>query len=246
MKMNNEISKYLNGEMDAESEKMFEQKLHNDKNLRNEFELQKEIQNAIGEEDIMELREKLEEYEPSARPGKKFRLKWPDVLAAAGFVTLLIGIGMLWIYYSQITNTDELYARYFEPYPSIYSQRSVDEDSKHGILKKEAFLAYEKENWDKAKNHFDELFLLQPENAEIAFYTGILELKLNNTHKAIKRFRILLEKDDPLLEDQTIWYIALAHLKEGNVDKSVEYLKKIVKDDMANKEKASKLLRRIE
>ena len=246
MEMNKEISKYLGGEMDAQSEKEFEQKLLNDKDLRNEFELQKGIQNALSEEDVMELRDDLEQYEPPAKGGKKNQLRWSDSLAAAAFITLLIGIGMLWIYHSQITKPDELYASYFEPYPSIYSQRSVNKDSEQGTLKRKAFLAYEKENWEKAIDHFDKLLLLQPEKAEYAFYAAILDLKLNNAYRAIKRFQTVLKKEDPLLEDQTIWYIALAYLKEGNVEESEEYLQQIIKEDMANKEKASKLLRRIE
>ena len=246
MEMNKEISKYLSGEMDAQTEKEFEQKLSNNTALRNEYELHKEIQNALGEEDIMELREKLGEYGPSTRQKKRFRLKWGDALTAAALVTLFIGIGMLWMYHSQITNPDELYASYFEPYPGIYSQRSIDADSESGTLKQKAFLAYEQENWEKAQNHFDELLLLQPEKAEYDFYAGMLDLKLNDTPEAINHFHTVLDKADPLLEDQTIWYIALAHLKEKNIEKSVEYLQKIVKEDLANKKKAMKLLRRIE
>jgi len=246
MEMNKEISKYLSGEMDAQSEKAFEQRLHNDKDLRNEFELHKEIQNALSEEDIMELREKLEEFGPSSQSKKKFRLKWGDALAVAALVTVFIGIGMLWIYHSQITNPDELYASYFEPYPSIYSQRSIEAESESGNLKQKAFLAYEKESWRKAQDHFDKLLLLQPEKTEYVFYSGILDLKLNETHKAINHFRTVLNKKDPLLEDQIIWYIALAYLKEENIEKSTEYLQKIVNEDMINKEKALKLLRRIE
>ena len=246
MEMNKEISKYLSGEMDAQTEKEFEQKLQNDKDLRNELELHKEIQNALGEEDIMELREKLEEYAPSARKKKRFRLKWADALTAAALVALLVGIGMLWMYHSKITNPNDLYASYFEPYPSIYSQRSIDAESEVGTLKRKAFLAYEGENWEKAQNHFNKLLLLQPEKTEYAFYSGMLDMELNKTRNAIKHFRTVLDKDDPLLEDQAIWYIALAHLREGNLEKSVEYLQQIVKEDMANKEKALKLLRRIE
>ena len=246
MEMNKEISKYLSGEMDAQSEKAFEQKLSNDKDLRNEYELHKEIQNALGEEDIMELREKLGEYGPSSRSKKIFRLKWGDALAAAAMVTLLIGIGMLWIYHSQITNPDELYASYFEPYPSIYSQRSIDADSETGTLKRKAFIAYEQESWEKAQDHFDKLLLLQPEKTEYVFYAGMLDLKLNDTHNAINHFRVVLDKEDPLLEDQTLWYIALAHLREENIEKSIEYLQKIINEDLVNKKKASKLLRRIE
>jgi len=246
MEKNKEISKYLNGEMDAQTEKEFEQKLNNDKALRNEYELHKEIQNALGEEDIIELREKLDAYRPSARPKNRLRLKWSDALSAAALVTLFIGIGMLWMYHSQITNPDELYASYFEPYPGIYSQRSIDVDSESGSLKRKAFLAYEEESWEKAQDHFDQLLLLQPGKTEYVFYAGMLDLKLNDTHKAIDHFRTVLDKANPFFEDQAIWYIALAYLKEENIEKSVEYLQKIVNEDLANKKKATKLLRRIE
>ena len=246
MEMNKKITKYLNGEMDAQTEKVFEQELRNNKDLRSEYELHNEIQNALGEEDIMELRERLEEYGTSGKTKKKKSLKWADSLTAAALTALFIGVGILWIYHSQITNSDELYANYFEPYPSIYSQRSIDVESESGTLKRKAFLAYEKENWRKAQDHFNELLLLQPENTEYAFYGGMLDLKLDKSNEAIKHFRTVLHKEELLLEDQAIWYIALAHLKEENIEKSIEYLQEIVREDLANKDKALKLLRRIE
>jgi len=246
MEMNKEICRYLSGEMDAQSEKDFEQKLRHDEELRKEFELRKEIQNAVGEDDVMDLRERLSQYDTSETGKKRIRAKKVNTLTAAAFISLIIGIGMLWIYHFQMTNPNELFSANFEPYPSIYSQRIVETDTEKGTLKEKAFLAYEMENWEEARGHFDKLLRLQPENPEYAFYGGVVELKLNDARKAIKRFRLVLEQDKTLLKEQTIWYIALAHLKLGNVDRTAEYLQKIINEDMTNKEKALELLRKIE
>jgi tetratricopeptide (TPR) repeat protein len=243
---NKEIEKYLMGEMDPQSEKEFEKRLKEDNDLKEEYELQKEIENAVGEEDIMNLRGQLETYAPSEVSKRKFHIYRAELLSIAAGLTLFIGVGLLMMFHSQLTQPEDLYNSYFEAYPSIYSQRSVSQNSDIGEVKQKAFLAYEKENWQEAKQHFTQLLQNNPENAEYSFYMGVLNLKLDHPDLALKNFQRILEKEDPLFEDQSIWYSALGYLKKGNIKESVFHLNKIVREDMAHKEKASELLKKLE
>jgi hypothetical protein len=241
---NKDIDKYLTGQMDPQSEKEFERKLKEDNELKKEFELHKEINNAIQEDEIIELRDKLEDN-GSGKTKRKIRLNRSDLLSIAASFTLFIAVGLLMLFHSQLTNPDDLYASYFEPYPSIYSQRAVGGNTSLGQIKEKAFLTYEKENWNDSKSYFSELLEKNPGNIEYTFYLGVLNLKLDNTNKALEQFQTILQKDDPLFEDQATWYLALGYLKQDDIEKSVYYLNRILREDMANKEKASELIKKL-
>jgi tetratricopeptide (TPR) repeat protein len=243
---NKDIHKYLMGEMDQQSKNEFERKLEEDDKLRNEYELHKEIKDAVQEDEVMELRDQLEELGHSVKTERKFNLKRSDLFAIAASFTLFIGIGLLMLFHNQLTHPDDLYASYFETYPSIYSQRSVGGDSPLGIIKEKAFLAYEKENWDESRSYFRQLFEKNPEKVEYPFYLGVINLKLDNPDDAIEQFQTILENKNPLFEDQAIWYMALGYLKKNNIERSVHYLNRIISEDMANKEKASELINKLE
>jgi len=243
---NKDIHRYLMGEMDAQSEKEFERKLNEDDELKKEYELQKEIKSAVQEDDIMELREQLEDLGHSEKSKRKIHLNRSDILSIAASITLFIGVGLLMLFHNQRTYPDDLYASYFEPYPNIYSQRSVGGNSSPGETKKKAFLAYEQENWRESKSYFNELLEKNPDNVEYTFYLGVLNLKLDNPDKAIEQFQTILQKNDPLFKGQTTWYIALGYLRKSNIDKSAYFLNKIIREDMANKGKASELIKKLE
>ena len=241
---NKDIDKYLNGQMNPQSEKEFERKLKEDKQLKKEFELHKEINYAIQEDEIIELRDKLEDCS-SGKSKRKIRLNRTDLLSIAASLTLFLAVGLLMLFHNQLTDPDDLYASYFEPYPSIYSQRSVGGNTSLGKIKEKAFLTYEKENWRDSKSYFSELLEKHPGNIEYTFYLGVLNLKLDKTNKALEQFQGILQKDDPLFEGQANWYLALSYLKNGDIEESAYYLDRIIREDMANKEKASELIKKL-
>lgn len=245
MNNNDLICKYLLGGMDADSEREFAQELKNNPELHKEYEFQKEVAEAITEDDIMELRGELESIESSRRKGLKLHLTNIQKFTAAASITLFLGLGLLWLYIGQITNPQELYASYFQTYPNIHSQRSVNKDAQTERLERVAFQAYEEKNWTVAVSLFNELIDASPENTTYVFYGGIVNLKQEKPEQAISHFKEVLQEQDNLLASQANWYIALAYLKTGNINQVKYYLDKIITANMDRKEEAKELLQKL-
>jgi len=242
-----QIFKYLEGKLNKQEKEQFEKELEKNSVLKREYHLQKDIMRAVSEEEVMNLREKLQDI--TSKGDEKnvltIRTGLRKVMALAAGILLLVGVAS-WYYFTQMyTNPYKLYAQYYEPYENIYSSRSLEVTFADESVVRDAFLAYETESWKKAEEYFDRLLAENSPKINILFYAGIVKLEQDKNAQAIGLFKEVIGKENPLFTEQACWYTALAYLKIDKTEEARYYLNLIIEKGMSKQEEAKSILKKI-
>jgi tetratricopeptide (TPR) repeat protein len=156
---------------------------------------------------------------------------------AAAVLLVLIALGSYFIFHW--SPTGDLFQKYFEPYPNILAMK--------GDVKTElstALLYYEVRDWDSAILLFQKVLTNDQNNYSAMFYLGNALLANGKSDQAI----YWLDKayaSDLNLSNQIKWYLALAHLAEGDRSNALNHLNSLIESDNFYRSKAKKLLKQI-
>lgn len=207
------IDKFLWKQMTPEENEIFLNDLKNDAILRKEAQMTALMIQDLQERQAQRDAEIIEEVLASKKKDKIIRMVRYTLSLAAMFV-LIFGAITLW---NRQSDTDALFAQYYTTYDSTLARGGDDE-----AIKKELAELY---------NKIGEKIDLAPIITRLqALYDGI---QANNDEYA----------DYSYYENDIAWYLALAYIKDHNVEKAKEILKPLADND--NKE-AKKLLTEIE
>lgn len=238
------ICRYLDNELNEKEKRAFEQRLEKEEDLRKEFEFQRDLKESLMEDEVMQLRDKLDKINTEKHNTQIFRVRRVILYAAAALVIVMVTVGT-WFYVNQLSKgPEELYTEYYSAYENIYSIRSgegMNEDNYN--LMRNAMDAYEQKDWEAAERYFKMLLEKESNNVFVNFYTGIVYLEQQNAQEAIKMFKTVIDDRENLLREQAYWYTALAYLKKEDVESARKCLEKIVDKEMTKTEEAGKLLR---
>lgn len=171
-------------------------------------------------------------------PVKITRPRWIYAVAA------VLVLGLLTLFYSRWgqSKSEILFNRYFEPYPSTL--RIVRGNTTTSTLK-QAVHWYERKEYKKALPGLEEMLKTEPSNPFLHFYTGMSFLCLDRPEKAIPHFRTVLAlKEHPFLEPAS-WYLGLAFLKEGEMNKAKSIFQDIASSQNAFREESENLLQKM-
>ncbi len=240
----NEIEEYLDNSLSKEELNLFEQDLLSDETLQDELNLHEEVNAAIMEQDVVDLREKLQTIGEKHRKREDIKTiifnRWNMV--AASFILFFTLGGYLFFNNRPYTN-DQIYKTYFEPYGIIGTTRSSDADN--GSLMSEALKNYEAKNYRTAAALFQQILRKDSTNITGNFYSGISNLEINRYINANKNFNRVISHNDNLFIEQSEWYLGFCHLMNGNRTKAIHQFTVIANKDGFYKDKAAKILKRI-
>ncbi|NRA93443.1 MAG: tetratricopeptide repeat protein [Psychroserpens sp.] len=211
------ISKHFRGELNKEEQLEFNRLRTNDLDFNKELVFQKNLHVVISKTEQELTKEKLREIERDYK-GSSFKFRYGVVASAL----ILIGFSWLWLRNSAI-DTADLFESYYQPYRNVV-QPIVRSDNRND-LRLQAFEAYENGSYDSALNYFNEILEVSLDS-DILFYRAMTELQLGNTKNAIKTFESIPDISSRL-EAQYYWYLALAHLKDNNIEQTKQHLKKL-------------------
>lgn len=209
------IEKYFNNELDEAELKAFETRLEEDASFAKEVEL---FEVAMKGLDKAALKERLKEFHdeliPQNRHERSRRWYLPGIAAS---LALVIFAGY-WIFF-QPTDTNTLFNDYFEPYKDITNVRSSESDEFRS-----AMTYYGQGKYLEAIEQLGP-FVQQPEYADKAiFYLGICHLAAGQEDEAIVHLSVAVEGK---FYQQARWFLALSHLKSGDLAQMTEHLKRI-------------------
>ncbi len=242
--MNDLISKYLDGEMTVREQLRFEELLRTDSALRQEFMLQKRVEDALAEDDVMSLRNNLEQI---MKPGFSKRKLRPVIYSAfVAVIVLFIVVGVKFLIPHQEPNGEQLFDSYYEKYPSSLNVRSGAEASSKESLTHKAFDCYEQQQLSKAKKYFTELLRDDKSNHRAMFYLAITNIELGDFIHAEKYLQRLVNHSNHIFWEQSNWYLALLYLKQQKYDKAKLSLRTIVDERLSYTSKAEELLKQID
>lgn len=233
------IDKYLNGKMSVREQTEFEDILRKNSNLMNEYLLRRDLNNAIAEDDIMDLRDHLEEIINSKpeHTTKQINIRLITSIAAL-FVGLII-VSVIFLNKSTFDNT-QTFNKYYQKYPSVINSRSLTEN--HNKLFIESFQAYEQGDYDVAIKKMKQLLIDDGKNNLVLFYLALAEMEQEQWDESEKHFNILVQDSNHIFCEQAHWYLALTYLKKNDIVNSKKILDLIVRENFTMHEDAESLL----
>lgn len=237
------IDKYLNGEMSVREQNEFEEKIRNDSELMKEYIFRRDLNKAISEQDIMDLRDQLKDVVKSESTNKFKRIDTRIIVSvAAVFIGLIIISGIL-LNKRNIDN-DLIFNNYYKKYPSVISVRSISENEYDKLFIK-SFDAYEQDNYDRVITNINQLLLKDEKNNLLLFYLAIAELEQEKLNESEKHFSLLIQDPNHIFWEQAHWYLALNYIKQNKISNAKEILNRIVEQNFSMSKKADSLLSEI-
>ena len=215
MDKENWINKAIHDDLTEEQASVFEQMLHEDIELKRQYEFEKNIQNKFNHEERKKLKSFFQEQEQSKRVPL-----WTGWAAAA-----VLLIAFAWYFRPQQASKENLYLSYYQKFPNVVSPITRGEE-----VKEDGYTFYEREDFASALEALNSV-----EGDTARFYKSLCYIELNQDKDAIES----LDKrtfQSPL-EEYRNWYLALMYIKVEERERAVPMLKELSQADFPLKEK---------
>lgn len=241
------LENYLDDELNEKEILDLEKDLMDDLDLKMELNLHTEINEAIMEEDIMDLRSKLKAIEiPSTTEEKrkmKFHGKWR--IAAA---SMILFIGIASVYYmlgNKSYTNEEIFIDYYKPYSIVINTRSSETNDSEKVIYR-ALKSYESKDFRSALSLFESVLEKDSMNLTSNFYSGISNIQIQEYPKANKNFTRVLEHKNNLFVEQSEWYLGICYLMTNEREKAKVSFRSIAKGNSFYRTKAKEILNKLE
>lgn len=223
MDENEELARYLEGDMNVQEMASFEKRFESDSNLKERVFLHQRMDIALGNQEEVSLESSLrammdrmgevEEPEEEEVP-KRFnpRLWW----GVAASVLLLAVVGISLYASSSSQSGQELFAEHYQAYDASNELRTADSIPKR--LLDDAFDAYNAADFSNALLAFNEILSVDANHVRARFYAGICQLELQDYAKARSSFTYVIQDQKNLYINQSSWYLGLVCLSVGDLE----------------------------
>lgn len=240
------ISKYLEGEMDPIEASGFEETLENNPELKEEVDLYREVDSAIADTEVLELRAQLDEIHEELSPEleKLSRKSSKRVLryAVAASIAVIISLGTYSLFFKKVNN-NKIVSEFYKPYDVTLVNRSANDHIAPEM--REALYYYENHEYSKAVTLFDKILEMKPEMTASNFYSGISYMELGEYSKAKSSFNAVINHNDNLYIEQSQWYLGMVYVLTDELDKARVQFMKIKKADGFYRDEAAVILRKL-
>ena len=242
-----ELESYINSELSNEELASFEAELTSNQKLMDEIELIKNIDLALSETDVMQLRSNLQNIAGEIAANKqtersfagKFKAKRIVLSTVAASLILLLGITGIMSRQSQ----DDIYQKFYTKYEATGIVRSANLTANKTLS--EALQKFENQDYNAALNLFTEVIARDQNNMVGHFYTGVSLQETGKYQNAIKEYETVIIDKDNLFTEQAEWYIGLCYLQTNENKKAYQQFKKIAKNEGFYQQKAKSILNKI-
>jgi len=275
MDIQNNIERYLQGQMTDAEKSDFEKDLADNELLREQLELQQKIINEIAsrafvnaqlekargevendgdelEQEIVNqiknrgfVNQQINMAKGEVKKGRTIRFVRIAMSVAALFLGVVLVHG-IW----QNNQMEKLYAGNFEVYENDLSQigifRGENQQSQADSMLTIAMQSYENGRYDEAIELFDQIISFSGDKPEIQFYKAISLLALNKNREALTLLNELYKKPKEFAYyEETRWYLALVNLKIHKKSVAENYLKELIELEGFYYDKAKELLNQL-
>jgi hypothetical protein len=247
------IEEYLCGTLNEPERKQFEERLTCDGEFNRLYELHKEVNEGIRDEEFHQFRSLVKQVDtayfaaqheslPVEHPLKP-AYNYKSLLRYAALFLVLVGTATI-LRFTVFTEAEpgKLFDQYYTPYHTDIVMRST---LTKGTTLENAILDYGHGDYSTALQKLDNLISENQANYVAWFYKGLTCLALDETSEAIRSFRVIEPNwNHPLLENRT-WYLALALLHNNNTEEAVVVFKDITEYNGYYAERAGRILRKL-
>jgi tetratricopeptide (TPR) repeat protein len=224
----------------------FGKELQTNAELSGELRLDKDIDNILLDEDVVEFRRKLisvfnesKQKEATTKIVRMQPRRW-QLVAAAAIAVLMIAGGAILLTQQRSYTAEKLFSMYYDTDRTIELTRSGNANIVEAILK------FQQKDFQGASLLFAEILDRDSSNIAVWFYNGISYIETNRIDDAVKAFRYIVDDKNNLYVEHAEWYLGLCYLKNEQIDFAVEQFRKIAADqkNYHNKE-ANKVLEKL-
>lgn len=242
------IENYLDNQLNENEILDFEKDLMNDLDLEMELNLHNEVNKAIMEEDVMDLRAKLEAIDIPSTNQEKRKVRFQSKLKiAAASMILFIGIASVYYMLGNKTYTNEdVFMNYYKPYSIVTNTRSSSDEANTNKIIEQAFKSYESKNYREALSLFQTILDKDSTNLTSNFYSGISNIQIQEYLKANKNFTRVLNHKNNLFIEQSEWNLGFCYLMTNEREKAKETFSAIAKGNSFYRTKAKEILSKLE
>ncbi len=242
MKREELIDKYIQGAVTSSEKEDFDHFFTTDVDFKNDVKVIKNLSIVLGAQDRKDLKKVLLNFETkiAAHKTKAIPLFKKKKFFIITSIILLIIIGC-YLILSPSANPDVLYVDNFEIYPNITTPIIRGENDRNKEVM--AFMAYEEKHYTIASNQFAALYN-DTQKSYFLLYQANCLLAINQIETAIPLLEQQIALNDAFKE-KSMWYLALAYLKNKNKIKAIAILEKITTDNSFKKEEATVLIKKL-
>jgi len=220
------IDSYVEGELDDAEIREFEAELSNNRDLALEYNLERDLEKIIGQEDMLDFRAKCmlaqNELNLSSRKYVKVvqftRKYW---YAAASVLLIAMISGGLFLLNPGSYSAEKLFKMYYKSGETVGVSRSGN------VNAVEALRYFSKNDFQTAESLFEKILVNDPENIAVIYYSGISNIEIKNYPKAVQMFETIINNGDNLYTENAEWYLGLSHLAAGQMDQANSIFKDI-------------------
>jgi len=215
----NQIDRYVNGEMNTEEITVFEQRMRENGALAEEVHLHRDVLVGMNQYFNLDLKRILQEEEAKLKKKPVNFYKWAGIAAS---IVLVIAVSYL-VFFTGSTDSKQLYAQYYKPYPNILTpaQRSENSTTDPGLS------LYEAGNYAEALKHLEQRISQGDHDPYLAFYAVIAALNADEETKAKTYFEKVINLQDEIFANPAQWYLGLTYLKSGQKKEATQVFEEI-------------------
>ncbi len=246
-----EIEEYIDNELEEALVSSFEEELANNEGLAEEVRLSREINEAIGENDIMALREKLKEIKAAEDESESRQLhgiiplKLKKAIWYAAVASVLIVFGLNITFQNQSWSPPALYNEYYNPVdinPGVTRSAALAEER----LINQALVDLNNKDYEKALVQFNDILAKDAQSAVGNFYSGAIFQQKGQFDKAIQYYTNVIRQGDNLFVEQSEWYIGLCYLNRNEKEKAIRQFRKLSWKGGYYQQQSNEILKKLE
>lgn len=227
-----DIEGYIYNELSEENLALFESELESNQGLMSEVDLIRNIDQALQESEIMQLRSNLQSIAAVAATEKqterslalsgKYINRRIILTSVAASLILVLGItGLL----NRQSSQKELYQKYYTSYQTTGITRSETLSADQTLTM--AMQKINNQEYEAALGLLQEVIARDENNMVGHFYTGISLQETGKYLNAIKEYETVIVDKDNLFVEQAQWYAGLCYLQTDENRKAYKLFKKI-------------------
>jgi tetratricopeptide (TPR) repeat protein len=243
------VEKYLAHQMKQDELEWFRKEMEHNPSLAEEVQMQKEIGDAILNEETMEFRARISNLFEREENKKQVRVrKLPHIprvmrVAVASFLAFIMLGGGIYLYNHRSIPAGKLFEIYYAPYEGLANVRSSTPQMT-GMLEA-AMQKYEQKEYESALLLFETILASDRENITSQFYSGISYLETDRYNVAQKSFTGVIDHNDNLFIEHAEWYLGLCYLKTGEFEMARKLFAKISGTEGYYSKNAGRILRNL-
>ncbi len=243
-----EIEGYIYNQLSDQQMISFEAELAENKELLAEINLIRDIDLALNENDVMQLRSSIQgiagqiasEKQTERSFAGRFKARKIVYAAVAASLIILLSIsGLL----SRQASQGELYQKFYATYQTTGINRSASLATDQSLSA--ALQRFDNKEYENTISLLQQVIGRDPKNMVGHFYAGVSLQETRKYQMAIGQYQTVIADKDNLFVEQASWYIGLCYLQTNDDKKAYTQFKKIAENKGFYQEKAQAILRKM-